>query len=252
MRKTLVVLLAAFTLGACAEDTVAPETESVLLNDAAQLAFGAMDMADPGSRFMARLNSLPDAIKLTPEQAAEIRALIAAFADATGADKQALAAILQEARAAKQAGATVEEIRAILARGHEIRVRLLEAERQLRADILAVLTPEQIAWIFRHHDRLCSPENVGLTDEQKTQITALVVAFEIANHADLEAIKAVFEEARAARQNGASREEIAAILAQAREPMQRIREAQAVLEAAIRALLTPAQLVCYGRWGGRH
>jgi Spy/CpxP family protein refolding chaperone len=249
MRKFVLVMLLALSAGACAEDATAPEPQAELLEEAAVLAYGAMDMADPGSRFIARLHSLPDRLQLTAEQIEAIRALIQAYQEATAADKEALAAIHQEAREAKQAGASAEEIRAILARGHEIRLRLHAAERQLRADIMAVLTPAQIRWLAGHYSRFCSPENVQLTEDQKTQITALVVAFELAHRADLQAIKEVFEAAREARQAGASREEIAAILAQAREPMQRIREAQAALEAAIRALLTPAQLACYGRWG---
>ncbi len=252
MRNKLLVLLLVAGVAACAEDATSPEPDVQLFEDAAVLAYGSMDMAYPGDRFFAKLQSLPDRIALTPQQVEAIRALVQAFQEATAEDKAALAAIHEEARAAKQAGATPEEIRAILAQGHEIRARLHEAERQLHADILALLTPEQVAWLARHSDRFCSPENVRLTEDQKTQITALVVAFELEHREDLQAIKEVFQEAREAWRNGASREEIRAILEQAHEPMQHIREAQAALEAAIRALLTPAQLACFGRWRWPH
>jgi Spy/CpxP family protein refolding chaperone len=242
MRKMLWTLAAVFTLAACSEDTTGPTDESLLLDDAASLAFGAMDMADPGSRFIARLHSLPDSIKLSATQVEQLRALVSSYKTSIADDLRALAAIHQEARAAHQAGKPAAEIRAILARGDAIRARLHAAEAQLHADILAVLTPAQIAWLRAH--RPCA--DARLTDEQKTQITALIAAFETANEADLAAIKAVFEEARAAHQAGATREQISTILQKARAPMERIRAAQRQLDADIRALLTPAQLACFG------
>ncbi|HEX6065543.1 MAG TPA: Spy/CpxP family protein refolding chaperone [Longimicrobiales bacterium] len=242
MRKMLWMLAAVVTLAACSEETTAPTDEVLLLEDAASLAYGAMDMADPGSRFIARLNSLPDSIKLSTAQIEQIRALVSAYKTSIADDLRALAAIHQEARAAHQAGKPPAEIRAILARGDAIRASLHAAEARLHANILALLTPAQIAWLRGH--RPCS--DVRLTDEQKTQITALIAAFETAHEADLNAIKAVFEEARAARQAGATREQIGAILQKARAPMERVRAAQRQLDADIRALLTPAQLACFG------
>jgi Spy/CpxP family protein refolding chaperone len=250
MRKLIFVLVAA-AMTACSQDSTAPDSDVLLLEDAASLAFGAMDLADPGSHFIARLNNLPDSIKLSAEQQTQIRALIAAFLEATTADKEALAALYQQARAARAAGASEAEIRAIFAQGDEIRRRLHQAEERLHTAILEVLTPAQRAWLTR--PRPCLAENIRLTEAQKTQITALLSAFETANRADLEAIRAVFEQARAAHQSGATREQIAEILRQARAPMERLRAARAELEAAIRALLTPAQIAsgCYGRPGPR-
>lgn len=251
MRKFVFVLLATLTLGACNSDSTAPATDTVLLDEAALLAFGAMDMADPGSHFIARLNSLPDSIRLSAEQRTQIRALIEAFVQATRADIEALNAIHQEARAARQAGATEAEIRAIFAQGDAIRARLHAAEAELRSDIEALLTPAQKAWLANvgHRPPVCRSQELQLTDAQKTQIAALVSAFEVANRADLEAIRAVHEEARAAHLAGATRQRIAEILAQARAPMQRVRAAREALNTAIRALLTPAQLAsgCFGR-----
>ena len=243
MRKMLWTLAAAGILAACSEDTTAPADQLILLEDAASLAFGSMDMADPGSRFIARLNSLPDSIKLSPTQVDGIRALVNGFKAAIAEDLRALAAIHQEARAAHQAGKSPTEIRAILARGDTIRARLHAAEAKLHADILALLTPAQLAWLRGQPS--CS--DVRLTEEQKTRITALIAAFQTAHQADLDAIKAVFEEARAARQAGATHEQISAILQKARAPMERVRAAQHQLDADIRALLTPAQLACFGR-----
>lgn len=244
MRKTIWMLATALTLAACREDSTAPDTQLPMLDEAASLAFGSMDMADPGSRFIARLNSLPDSIKLSPAQHEQIRTLLANYKTAVGDDLRALAAIHQEARAAHQAGKTPEEIRAILARGTAIRARLHAAEAKLHADIRAVLTPAQLAWLTSPQAHPC--RGVTLTEEQKTQITALIAAFQTANRADLDAIKAVFEQARAAHQAGATREQIATILQQAKPAMERVRAAQLKLDADIRALLTPQQQACFG------
>jgi Spy/CpxP family protein refolding chaperone len=252
MLKRMILLMAAVAITACSKDAAAPATDTVLLDDAALLAFGAMDMADPGSHFIARLNSLPDSIKLSAAQQAQIRGLVNAFVQSTRADMEALNAIHQEARAAKAAGKSEAEIRAIFARGDAIRARLHDAEARLRAQIEAVLTPAQKAWLANPGPRptnQCRADGIRLTDAQHTQITALIASFETANRADLEAIKAVHEEARAAREAGASRERIAEILKKAEAPMRRIRAAQEALQAAIRAVLTPAQVAsgCFGR-----
>ena len=241
MRKLLLMVLTA-ALAACSENPAEPrEDSSFLIDDAAVLAYGAMDMADPGSHWMARLHSLPDSLKLTAAQEQQIRALIAAFATATKPDMDALHAIHQEARAAKAAGKTEAEIRAIYAKGDPIRARLHAAEAKLHTDIFAVLTPAQQAWLKNGRPRPCADPKLQLTEAQKTQITALISAFEAANAADLDAIRKVHEEARAAHKAGASREQIAAILEKARAPMERVRNAQIALNASILALLTPEQ-----------
>jgi Spy/CpxP family protein refolding chaperone len=146
---------------------------------------------------------------------------------------------MHQAREAVQAGKSREEVRAILEQGIPIRQRLHAAETQLRSDILAVLTAEQRAWLEAHQPRPCTA--APLTDAQKAEISALVAAFEQANRADIEAIRAAFEQARTAHQNGASREEIHAILETVRPAMQRVRAAEVALAAAIAAVLTPEQ-----------
>ena len=249
MRKLLLTILTAATITACNEDSVvAPLDNTQLFDDAALLAFGTMDMVDPGSHFMARLNSLPDSIKLTAAQASQIRALVSGFLAATAADRAALAAIAAEARAAHEAGKSREEIRAIFAQGHDIRTRLHSAETKLRADIEALLTPEQKAWLSAPRTHACRTDALQLTDAQKTEITALVTGFEAANRADLDAIKAAFDTARAAHRDGATREQIAEILNQVRPAMERVRQAQLALHAAIDGVLTDAQREsgCFG------
>ena len=253
MRKILFLFIAAFTLAACSNDSTAPRDDdsALLIDDLAVLAFGGMDMTDPGSQYIARLHSFPDSLKLTADQQGRIRALVAAFMAATKPDMEALRAIHEEARAAKAAGKSDAEIRAIFARGDAIRARLHAAETKLRADIIAVLTPAQQAWLNAPRQKNpCREAALQLTDAQKTQITALIAAFETANRADLDALKKIHEEARAAHAAGASREAIKAILDKGRAPMERLRAAQAALKAGILAVLTPEQRNsgCFGNF----
>jgi Spy/CpxP family protein refolding chaperone len=245
MQKTAIIILAALALGACGEDAVAPSQALVGLDDVAEIAFAGSFVGDPGDRLLPLVHRLPDDLKLTSEQETQIRALIATFVESTRADHQALAAIMQEARAAARAGASREEIRAILQQGLPIRERLHAAETQLRADILAVLTAEQKAWLAANQPGACTAS--PLSEAQKTEIAALVAAFEQANLADIQAIRAAFEQARAARRNGASAEEVRAILAPVAPAVLRVRAAEIELAAAIASLLTPEQLACH-RW----
>ncbi|HSA54455.1 MAG TPA: Spy/CpxP family protein refolding chaperone [Gemmatimonadaceae bacterium] len=91
--------------------------------------------------------------RLTEAQIAEIRALREAFHAAVADDIAFIQQVHQEARAAHHAGASAEEVRAILATAHDALERVRAAERQLHQDILDVLTPEQrAAWcLVRRH-----------------------------------------------------------------------------------------------------
>jgi hypothetical protein len=85
------------------------------------------------------------------------------------------------------------------------------------------------------------PEALRLTDEQRAEIAALRAAFR-AEHADeLDALKAIFEEARAARANGATREEIRAILVTARPIAMALRIDLIDLHYAIWSVFTDEQ-----------
>ncbi len=83
--------------------------------------------------------------KLTDAQVQQIRALQQAFVEAVKADLQIVRAAVAEARAARQAGKSEAEIRAILAKADEAQRRIREAERRLHEAMNAVLTPEQKA-----------------------------------------------------------------------------------------------------------
>lgn len=241
MRARLVVLLGvAASLAACDGSTPASPADGLddvvdVVPDYAISPATSVDAAGIGA------SELPDGLRLTAEQKAAIAALHEAFTAANASDIAALRTIEREARAAIAAGKPREEVRAILARAVPIRDRLDTAFRKLRADIWAVYTPEQRAWIESHRPPACGPGAVRLTQDQVTQIRALQERFVLSVRSDLEVIRAVAAEARQAREAGASRDEVAKILARAAEPQRRVTEAERRLHAAILALLTPEQ-----------
>jgi len=250
MRARFVVLLGAIAvLGACDKSTtpVSPGTTTDdvvdLIPDYAVSPAASIDAAGIGGSL------LPESLKLTAEQKAAIVALHDAFMKATAADIAALRAIEQEARAAIRAGKSREEVRAILATGAPIVARLDAAFKKLQADIWAVYTPEQRAWIEAHRLRNCKPGSLQLTEDQVAAIRDLEQRFYAAVKPDLDLIRSIVEEARTARQAGKSREEVAAILAQAIEPQRRVADAERKLQAAILNVLTQDQRVV---WACRH
>ena len=85
------------------------------------------------------------------------------------------------------------------------------------------------------------PDSIKLTDAQKAQIQALVTAFQTANKADLDAMKAAHQAAMAARKAGKTHDEVKAILDAAKPAADRVRAAAEALHAAINAVLTPLQ-----------
>jgi hypothetical protein len=242
MRKTTFIALAALVLAACSNDATSPSDLFTNLDEVTDLAFSASFAGDPSANFLGPLNRLPENLKLSADQQTKIKALVDAFLAATKADHDALAAIRQKASDAAKAGKTKAEVDAILATGAPIRERLLKAEEKLRADIYALLTADQKAWLDANKRTPCSA--TPLTDAQKNQISTLVAAFEAANKADLDAIKAAMEKARAAKAAGATPDAIQAILDSVKANVERVRTAEIALRKAIDALLTPDQLKC--------
>ena len=120
---------------------------------------------------------------------------------------------------------------------------LRHSARKLVADINAVLTPEQRAWIHDHRPQRCRPDLFPpLTDAQKAQIHSLEQAFRQQNRVYLDSLNSILDEARAAAGAGKSRSEIAAILAKAVPVAGVLATARAALLEDIRKVLTPAQL----------
>jgi Spy/CpxP family protein refolding chaperone len=231
-------LLAALAVVGCKDDAVSPLPGLPAFEEAAALGFAAAYTSDPGSRELGELHRLPDALALTEAQRAALHALVEAHREATRAEREALAAILKRARDARQAGAGAEDVRAILAEGDPIRARLQAREAELREAVRAVLTPEQREWLDARRERACESP---LTEAQRTEIAALVAAFQEARQTDMALIRNALDHARAAHQAGASREEVRQILEGARAAMERVRAAERELHAAIQALLTPEQ-----------
>ena len=225
-------------LGACAGDTSAPSgSESLSL--VPEFALSLASSIDAGGIGGARF---PAEIALTAEQQAAITALHEAFKAATASDVAALQALEAEARAAKAAAKSREEIRAILERGAPFLARLQQAFAGLQAAIWQIYTPEQRAWIEAHRPQPCGPGGPPkLTDTQIQQIRALQQAFLSAVAADLALIRETVEAAHAAAQAGATRAEVEAILHRADAARGRVQEAELTLHAAIDAVLTPEQ-----------
>jgi Spy/CpxP family protein refolding chaperone len=241
MKKTTVVLLLAAFVGACGEETVAPSETTDLLEMEAILAFDAGGVSAPGGHLVG-IHRLPRELQPTAEQEAQIKALLERFQAATQADREKLARIFRQAEEARRTGSSREEVAAILAQANEVRRRMAAAEQQLAAAILNLLTAEQKAWLEANQPTRCNTRTAPqLTEAQRSQIAALLAAYEENNKADLETLKNALERARQAQRNGASREEIAQILQSARDAAARLHAAQAELAAAIDALLTPEQ-----------
>lgn len=246
MRARIVVLLGVVTaLAACDRSTpVSPAATTAaeaidIVPDYAVSPAASIDAAGIGASL------LPDALRLTAEQKAAIAALHDAFMKANAADIAALQAIEQEAKAAVKAGKPRDEVKAILAKAAPIRERLDAAFRKLQADIWAVYTPEQRAWIEAHRAKGCGRGTLQLTDDQVKQIRDLEQQFYATVKPDLELIRSIVEEAKQARAAGKSRDEVTAILAKAAPAQQRVSDAEKKLNAAILALLTPEQRILW-------
>lgn len=244
MRRLAWFAAAALALTACSSDTTSPDNADLTFLEAG--AFGTALTTtggyDAGVYQDRLINALPDELKLSDQQKAQIKSLVEAFQQATKADREALGAILRQVHQAIQANKPRSEVQAILVGAAPIIARLAAAEAKLKSDIDAVLTPEQRAWIAEHSPRACRVDRFPpLTDAQKAQIHTLEVAFRTQNQADLDAVKAVLEEAAAAIRAGKSREEVAAILEKASAPMQRLEAARKELREKILAVLTPEQ-----------
>lgn len=245
------LLAGVVTLAACStSDTLSPGADLGALDVIEVLP----DYADPTTAMMDRGGiggaQLPDSLALSTEQKAAIQKLKDAFETANAADIARLKAIETEAKAARAAGKSRAEVRAILEKAIPIRTKLESAFEALRTAIWAIYTPAQKAWLEANRPKQCGPDGgPKLTEAQLAQIKALREAFRTANAADLELLKSVGEEARAARQAGKSEAEIKAILAKAAAARERVRTAEKNLQDDIMGLLTAEQRAawCVGR-----
>jgi hypothetical protein len=243
-RMLAMALGGALAMSACRSDVSSPfaslaDNDGVidLMPDFEVSAASVLDGGGVGAAM------LPDSLRLSADQKAQIQALHDAFRAATKADMDALRAIESEARAARKAGKTREEVRAIMAKGAPILDRLHAAFARLQASVLAVYTPAQRAWIAAHLPKVCGPAGPPvLTDAQVAAIRTLRQAFAESSKADMELIRAVHLEARAAHAAGKTKAEVDAILAKAKGAMERVRAAERKLMDDVKNLLTTDQL----------
>jgi len=160
LRKIIAPALAAtLVLAAC--DKAAEPTAPSVQEDYALVMFGEMgsslegtlgpqDTDRPFDGRTYRRAPFPDSIALSQVQKDSIAALRAAFRAAHAPQLDSLAAIFAEARAAREAGATREEVRAILATAWPIALLIRVDLVDLHYAIWSVFTPEQKAWVIAH------------------------------------------------------------------------------------------------------
>lgn len=124
----------------------------VIFGDAGAALEGTMGPQDGPRPFDGRTGrpELPDSLKPTTAQLDSIAVLREAFKTAHAEELAALKAIFDEARAARQGGATREEVRAILAEGRAIHEALRPDVQALHEAIRAVFTDAQRAWLAAH------------------------------------------------------------------------------------------------------
>jgi Spy/CpxP family protein refolding chaperone len=244
-RYSPLVLAASLSLVACGRDAATGplrgDDEVVISLEGSIL--GLTGSADGALAVAGNIPELPSTLALTDDQRAQITSLVDAHQQSVQADRAALAAVERRAIAARRAGAPADEVNAIRAEGHAIRTRIEESARQLRGDILSVLTPAQRDHVVSRGgggDRRCDGGD-RLTPEQQAEIQALIADFRSANAADRAIIEQAMRDARAARAAGKSEAEVLAILQTARDAQARLQAAHADLQAAIRAILTSGQ-----------
>jgi len=160
LRKVLAPALAATLLFAACDKSPTGVTAASATDDYALLMFGeagsalegTMGPAPAGMPFdgASAYHRLPDAIALTPEQIAAIRALREAFKADHAAEIATLREIFMRARAAREAGATRDEVHAILMEGRDTAIALRPYVIALREGIWDILTPAQREWLFTH------------------------------------------------------------------------------------------------------
>lgn len=159
MKKFLVLAVA--LLAACDNTTttpIEPAEDYALLSfgefgTALENTMGVQDNSHPvdGRTGAARL---PDSLKLSNTQIAQIKALRDTFVVKYTAQLIALKSIFDDARQARRAGASREEILNILAEARPIIDTMRDAVRKLHFDIRQVYTTAQRVWLDRNRPNL--------------------------------------------------------------------------------------------------
>ncbi len=170
LRKIIAPALLATTLLAACEQPTGPSSTATsddfalaMFGEAGSSLEGTMGPMPENRAFDGRTmwHPLPDSIALTQVQKDSIAALRLAFRTAHAAQLDSLKAIFEAARAARQAGATREEVRAILITGRPIAEALRPDVIALHQAIWAVFTPLQKAWFIAHRRHRDGPPIAG-------------------------------------------------------------------------------------------
>src|ERR1051326_1006471 len=157
MRMVLLVVLAG-SVAACANDATAPTVPPAPENSLAATSggemmgpwgFGRRGFGMAGALFGAR--RLPADLALTDAQRRQIKALITSFRAAHQPEFAAMRSAMKAARAARVAGTTSDQRRALFAKTAPQRQQLAAANRQLAMQIQQVLTSDQRSWLASHH-----------------------------------------------------------------------------------------------------
>ena len=156
MRMVLLAVLAG-SVAACANDATAPTVQPAPEYSVAGTSgngmigpwgFGRHGFGMAGPLFGMR--RLPDNLKLTDAQSAQIRVLVTSFRAAHQTEFAAMQSAMKEARTARLAGATPDQRRALFAKTAPQRQQLMAATRQLHTQIQQVLTSDQRTWLASH------------------------------------------------------------------------------------------------------
>jgi Spy/CpxP family protein refolding chaperone len=215
-----------------------------IIPDYAQSTTTIMDRAGIGGA------QFPDSIALSTEQKASIQLLHDEFVKNNAADLALLQAIEVQAKAARAANKSRDEVRTILEQALPIRARMDARFAALRLAILAIYTPAQRAWIEANKMKECRNGSApALTEAQLAQLKVLRDGFETANRADIMLLRNIGEQVKEAKKAGKSEAEIRAILATGDAARTRLRAAEKKLYEDIMAILTPEQrnAWCVGR-----
>ena len=241
MRGIAILVLAGGMLAGCGKEPTGLTTPTPQpgLTPAGVAGADGSTAGRPGAGLLRRL---PANLALTATQKQAIEGYVKSFQESTKTDRQALVALLKQARDARQAGATKDQLKAILQQGKPIRDRMQPARQQLQQQIEGVLTADQKAWLAANAPKPCDRSKLTpLTDAQKTQIKALVTAFRQANQADLETVRKALQEARDARKGGASQDQVKAILQGVKPAADRLKAARQTLSTDVQGVLTADQ-----------
>ncbi|MDQ8150854.1 MAG: hypothetical protein P2975_05300 [Gemmatimonadota bacterium] len=171
MFRPLATALLVGTLGVTACDLLPTATNTAPAEDYALVMFGEQGSSLEGTMGTQPRNHpvdgrsggrmLPPELALTDAQKAAIKGLREAFAAENATALAALKAIFDEARTARQGGATRADVFAILVKGRPIAEGLRPAVKALHEAIWAVHTDAQKAWIVANRPKMPGPLGAG-------------------------------------------------------------------------------------------